>query len=371
MINGAIDPETITLTASDDIQINNALVATHLITVIAGTDGTGSISSTSAGTLTASGPGNTGEIRLTSGDVAGAIQLHGRVESAGDMTITATGGAINGTAELLAQSLRMTAATGIGNLNPLNITTGNVAANTANGDLLLQNSLGAVYTSLSTGTGLISVTTAGTAEFQNVQTSDGDIQIFSESAAIFVDNVKAGSTGNVLRINSETLAELNSDSAADLTADRIILLANRGIGSVSNALELSGSGLQLTAVSRSGSIVLTADTTVEVATALDQSGLQTGIPGQPAGGNGSADPQVLSLTTTGSLLVNADVSNFAGGDVLLQAGAEIRQQSPTTITATDSGAIQLQAIGDIRLSPLQSEASVEVRSQQGSIIVPK
>ena len=123
----------------------------------------------------------------------------------------------------------------------------------ANGDLLLQNSLAAVYTSLSTGTGLISVTTAGTAEFQNVQTSDGDIQIFSESAAIFVDNVKAGSTGNVLRINSETLAELNSDSAADLTADRIILLTNRGIGSVSNALELSGSGLQLTAVSRSGS----------------------------------------------------------------------------------------------------------------------
>ncbi len=95
------------------------------------------------------------------------------------------------------------------------------------GDLLLQNSLGAVYTSLSTGTGLISVTTAGTAEFQNVQTSDGDIQIFSESAAIFVDNVKAGSSGNVLRINSETLAELNSDSAADLTADRIILLTNR------------------------------------------------------------------------------------------------------------------------------------------------
>ena len=72
--------------------------------------------------------------------------------------------------------------------------------------------------------------------------------------------------------------------------------------------------------------------------------------------------------TTGSLLINADVSNFAGGDVLLQAGAEIRQQSPTTITATDSGAIQLQAIGDIRLSTLQSRASVEVRSQQGSII---
>ncbi|HCP12600.1 MAG TPA: hypothetical protein DIT89_09720, partial [Planctomycetaceae bacterium] len=153
VIDGAIDPETITLTASDDIQINNALVATHLITVTAGTDGTGSISSTSAGTLTASGPGNTGEIRLTSGDVAGAIQLHGRVESAADMTITATGGAINGTAELLAQSLRMTAATGIGNLNPLNITTGNVEANTANGDLRLQNSLAAVYTSLSTGTG--------------------------------------------------------------------------------------------------------------------------------------------------------------------------------------------------------------------------
>jgi hypothetical protein len=103
-------------------------------------------------------------------------------------------------------------------LNPLKRCYNTVTwqANTANGDLLLQNSLAAVYTSLSTGTGLISVTTAGTAEFQNVQTSDGDIQIFSESAAIFVDNVKAGSTGNVLRINSETLAELESDSPADL-----------------------------------------------------------------------------------------------------------------------------------------------------------
>ncbi len=368
VIDGAIDPETITLTASDDIQINNALVATHLLTVTAGTDGTGSISSASAGTLTASGPGNTGEIRLISGEVSGAIQLHGRVESAADMTITAAGGAINGTAELLAKSLRMTAATGIGNLNPLNMTAGNVAANTANGDLLLQNRIAAVYTSLSTGTGLISVTTAGLAEFQNVQTSDGDIRLFSESAAIFVDNVKAGSTDNTLRITSETLSELNSDSAADLTASHIILLTNRGIGSVSNALELSGSGLQLTAGSQSGSIVLTADTTVEVVAALDQSGLQTGTPGQPAGGNGSADPQLLSLTTTGSLLINADVRNFAGGDVLLQAGVQIQQQSPTTITATDSGSIQLQAIGDIRLSTLQSEASVEVRSQQGSIV---
>jgi hypothetical protein len=61
--------------------------------------GSGTYCSFACGTLTASGPGSAGEIRLTSGDVAEeAIQLHGRVESAADMTITATGGAINGTA---------------------------------------------------------------------------------------------------------------------------------------------------------------------------------------------------------------------------------------------------------------------------------
>ena len=50
-IDAAIDPTTVTLTADDDITVNAAVVATDLITVSAGEDGSGGFTLTLSGTF--------------------------------------------------------------------------------------------------------------------------------------------------------------------------------------------------------------------------------------------------------------------------------------------------------------------------------
>jgi hypothetical protein len=63
-------------------------------------------------------------------------------------------------------------------------------------------------------------------------------------------------------------------------------------------------------------------------------------------------------------------ARLPGSDLLLQAGAEIRRRSPTTITAADfPGQFELQAIGDIQIKRACSPRPLmQARSQQGSII---
>ena len=91
-----IDPTTVTMTAADDIVINAAVVADDLITLTAGTDGSGGVSVTATGSLLADNVGDTADITITTGATSGGVSLAGNVTLDDVLTITSNASSGNG-----------------------------------------------------------------------------------------------------------------------------------------------------------------------------------------------------------------------------------------------------------------------------------
>ncbi|MFM7921383.1 MAG: hypothetical protein ACKPJJ_14265, partial [Planctomycetaceae bacterium] len=152
-INAEIDPETVTISANDDIVITSQIVATKLVTIAAGSDGTGSLQTTGTSSIKAFGSANSGDIALSAGSNSGNMLLNGTISAADSLTANAAAGSINGSAELTAKTLKLNAAAGIGNIQPIRIRVESVAADTISGNVWLQSNSPVTYTSLSTGNG--------------------------------------------------------------------------------------------------------------------------------------------------------------------------------------------------------------------------
>ncbi|MFN9036714.1 MAG: hypothetical protein ACK5YO_10495, partial [Planctomyces sp.] len=300
---------------------------------------------------------------LSAGNTSGEIRLNGTVRATDSLTVSALGGSINGSSELTARFLAMRAATGIGNTAPLRLNAGTVSAESLNGDISLTSNTAAVYSTVSTGTGSVTLRSNAAAEIQQITSHDGNIAVIGESAPIFLDTAVAGGFGNLtiengngdLQINNlqavdnriviaaGSVSELLSDSAADLTASRILLQTTAGVGTSGKALDLTGSGLQLTAATQSGSLLLAAAGSVMLSSSDGIDVLQMGSAGQATGAPSEA---LLSLTATGDMTISAAVRNFLGGDVRLLADGQILQQAQALVTAINAGSIQVQARGN-------------------------
>ncbi|MFM7836172.1 MAG: hypothetical protein ACKPJD_30625, partial [Planctomycetaceae bacterium] len=147
-INAEIDPETVTISANDDIVITSQIVATKLVTIAAGSDGTGSLQATGTSSIKAGGLANSGDIALSAGSNSGNMLLNGTISAADSLTANAAAGSINGSAELTAKTLKLNAAAGIGNIQPIRIRVESVAADTISGNVWLQSNSPVTYTSL-------------------------------------------------------------------------------------------------------------------------------------------------------------------------------------------------------------------------------
>ncbi|MFN5076089.1 MAG: hypothetical protein ACK5MO_10895, partial [Planctomyces sp.] len=89
VIDDAIDPTSIT--------ISGLLQATSLISVSAGSDGSGDLQATAeAGMRAGSSSAGTGTIRLTAGQHSGTLQLQGTVQAGSLLVIAAATGSVNG-----------------------------------------------------------------------------------------------------------------------------------------------------------------------------------------------------------------------------------------------------------------------------------
>ena len=410
-IDAAIDPENVTISAANDITINSHIAAARLIQIAAGNDGTGSLLTNAGSLIEAGGTTDIGDITLSAGNASGEIRLNGAVQAAARLTATAPGGSINGSTELTARFLDLDAATGIGNLNPLRLKAESIEADSSSGDVSLTNNTAAVYSSVSTGTGTVTLRSNAQAEIQKITSQDGNILVIGESAPIFLDTATAGGVGNLtidngngdLRINNlqavdnrivilaGTVSEFLGDSAADLTAGRIVLQTANGVGTSGKPLDLSGPQLQLTAAAQSGSLLLAVAGSVTVSSSDGIDGLQLGSVAQSPV---NSPASLLSLTATGDMTISAAVQNFLGGDIQLLADGQILQQAASLVTAVNEGSIQVQARGNgagismnsgsalqaehgqirltadssIQLALLQSAGAVTVQSVSGQIV---
>jgi len=175
-VNGSIDPTTVTLTSNDDITINAAVVATDLITISAGQDGTGSILLANTGSLSVDNVGNTADITMTTGATSGNVTLNGSTSADHTVTITTVEN-INGAGTITAATVDLNAGTGIGDLAALNLVASTISADTTGGNVDLANASAATSTSLTTGTGSITVVNTGSATFTTATTTSGQIDL--------------------------------------------------------------------------------------------------------------------------------------------------------------------------------------------------
>ncbi|MFM8724742.1 MAG: beta strand repeat-containing protein, partial [Planctomycetaceae bacterium] len=88
-INAEVDPETVTISANDDIVITSQIVATKLIAIAAGSDGTGSLQTTGTSSIKAGGSATSGDIALSAGSNSGNMLLNGTISAADSLTANA------------------------------------------------------------------------------------------------------------------------------------------------------------------------------------------------------------------------------------------------------------------------------------------
>ncbi|MEI7702804.1 MAG: hypothetical protein WCK86_23610, partial [Planctomycetia bacterium] len=365
-IAGQIDPATVTVTSVDDVVITTSVVATDQISVTAGTDGSGGIDLQATGSLAVDNVGNTGVIRLVAGTSSGEILLSGTVTADDRIQAQAAGGSINGGGQMQASAVHLEAANGIGNSVTLNLSAAEVSADSTNGSVSFSNSVASNYSSLSTGTGDITVTAEGLSTFTQVQTTSGSITLSVNNGTLAATEVTAGGSGNVtlsttgtgdvqvgaitatgnrVTLNSAgSIEESVIDAGIDLTASELLLTAMTGIGN-SDAIETSEAGAVIAASTETGSLRIS-----------HTGGLTVGTLGSTVGFGilDSADTNsagTLQLSTASPLTISMAVVNASGGNILLTAGGSAAADDLTIsadITATGgSGSIQLSAGSDV------------------------
>ncbi|MCX7410650.1 MAG: autotransporter-associated beta strand repeat-containing protein, partial [Planctomycetales bacterium] len=204
-VDAAIDPITVTLEADDDITISAAVVATDLITVLAGQDGSGSIIVANTGSLAVDNVGNTADITMTTGVTSGDVTLDGTTTADDTVTIT-TAGAINGAGLVTAATIDLNAATGIGNTTALELAGSIITAdNNTSGNVDIDNALASAVTvtTLTTaggGTILFEQFGGGAVSFGTVSTTADGTPTAGE------DNITLRNTGGNLTVTTSVTA---------------------------------------------------------------------------------------------------------------------------------------------------------------------
>ncbi|MDX9868693.1 MAG: filamentous hemagglutinin N-terminal domain-containing protein, partial [Kiritimatiellia bacterium] len=222
-LDGAIDPATVTLTAAGDITVNAAVEADDLITVTAGTSGSGGVTVNAAGSLETLAAG--GDIAVAAGATAGDITPDGAVTALDGVTLTASAGAISGAGLVTADTLTADAATGI----DLNTTVATLDASvTGAGDIAINETDAINLLDVDTANGTITVTASGLITATDVAT-DGtvgeEISLTATADGIEVVSVDAGAADVTL----DAAAAITKSGAGLVTAGTLTADAATGI----------------------------------------------------------------------------------------------------------------------------------------------
>ncbi|XOV87479.1 MAG: filamentous hemagglutinin N-terminal domain-containing protein [Pseudomonadota bacterium] len=376
---GLVSAEKITAFADSLITLTNVSANSVDLTI----NQTGPISVTNDKSLavTANTASGTGDITVTT--TAGDINVESINAGVRTVTLNAAGAieaaADNAGAEVIAGTLGMTAATGIGagansfdisNVNSASAVTsaGNIAIDVIGGTGTLaftsidnQGAGGDSVTIDQQGTQALSITT--------VSTTDGDINITSANANVSVATASAGNnqnvnitttgsaanvsvgsvTGNVVTITATgAIEELGADGTVDISATQAALSGATGVGAA-GAIETSIDTLAATA---GGDINLSNTGALDINTVGALTGVSTATAGNITITNDSGITLTEAVTSVGSVTLTASSGNIA---LAADDGAD-------DITGTT---VSLNALlGDVGTvaAPIDIEASVAVNA---------
>ncbi len=264
-------------------------------------------------------------------------------------------------ADITASRVFLDAKTGIGNLRSLELmSVGELTATSASGDIVL-DSLGSGPIELRrviAGDGAIVISSVGTmtateVTSQNAAAADDgsrdlELTVIGNENELLVGTVTAAG-GAAALLTAHSINDLTVDSLADITASRVFLDAQTGIGNL-RLLELMSVG-ELTATSASGDIVLDSlgsgpielrrviagDGAIVISSVGTMTATEVTSQNAAAADDGSRDIELTVLGNESDLLVGA-ITAAAGADVRLQAGDDILdtdQQDGNSIVADD------------------------------------
>lgn len=354
-------------TGTGDISLNQLGGNSLTVTLATTTDGDIAITNDSATlvvtTATAGGAGQNVTLTTTTsgGITVGAVTADGdtvTITSAGDINEDA---AADTAADVVAATIDLNAASGIGNSSALELTGTSISANTSNGNVDL-NSLATAavtVTSLTTGTGDISFTQTGGQQLTvtNAATNDGDITMSNDSGDLVATTVAAGGAGQNASLTTTTSGDVSigsvtalddditvtsagainedasDDAGADIVGSTIDLNASTGIGSAV-ALELTGASIS--ADTTNGNVNFNSVATGAVLT----SSLTTGTGDISFNQTGGQQLTVTTATTTdGAITLTND-----GSDLIAETITAGGAGQNVSISTTKFGDVTLQAV---------------------------
>ncbi len=329
------------------IQTNTAGKTIQLVAAFGDTDNIGGITQNGTAQIVS----NNGDITLTARDT---ISLQYVNAGSALLTVTSTNASIEETTndvavDLTAGTLALSASTGIGTTGtaPIEIAATAITANTTNGNINLANTNAAATTatSLTTGTGniIFTQTGGGSLTVTTATTTSGDISISTiTSGNIFVDNVSA--PGNIVTIISAGSIEEATpfDPGADITASSARLVAVNGIGD-QGTIETAVSTL---AVSNTTNDIRLQNNSIGSPGALDINTVTTLVgPVGPTSGITNVTGNII-LDNYGALTISQPVAVTTNGYIQLTAHSPMNVNNNVT------------APGDITLTALEVTPAV-------------
>ena len=232
-INADIDPATVTLSSDDDININSTVTADNLITVAAGTDGSGTISVTEAGSLESTAA--LSDINVSAGDATGNITLAGDITAVDEVNMEVFAGAIRQTSGVIRGGhLKLSALGGIDNGASGAIQTAATSftmENTGQANILMENTHSEDVDILSM------FTRGGDIEFENIDA--GNVYV----TGVVSSGVEPGTDGGNIYIGSSHF--LTVDALVDSRAGMNGLLSITGGVTLNVAPELGAGNITL------------------------------------------------------------------------------------------------------------------------------
>ena len=390
---GLVTAEKITASADSLITLTNISANSVDLTI----NQTGPISATNDKTLaaTANTASGTGDITITT--TAGDINVEAIDAGARTVTLNAAGAidaaADNASAEVMAGTLGLTAATGIGaGANSFDIENVNSAsASTGDGNIAIDVIGGTGTISFSsidnqgTSTDTVTIDQQGTQALSitTVSTANGDINLTSADSNISVSTASAGNnqnvnvvttgsaadvsvgsvTGNVVTITATgAIQELGADGTVDISATQAALTGATGIGA-SDAIETD---IDMLAATASGDIMLSNSGALAIGDVGAVSGVSTTVAGNITISNDSGITLTSDVNSVGTVMLDA---NTAGNIVVgaEDAGADI---TGTTVTLSSiAGSIGEAAAGGAIDITASVAVNADVTGSNGDIFI--
>lgn len=255
-------------------------------------------------------------------DSSGDATLGGAMTSGGGvLAVRSDAGAINGAGLLTAPQVDLEAATGIGSTTPLQLASASIAADTAAGDVHINNaSTGTVtVTSLTTGGSNITFTQSdgGSASFAKVRGVDGDVTLVNTAGDLTIpdqgqDDGVVTTHGNI-KLQAHDLSVLASIDAGTGTVSFVPNVGQTvGVGTTSQAFNVEQAEIdQVTA----------AATAIEIGS-LDSGDMRIGLVDVTGRGSGFT----LILSSGGSVqeeVPSAEPHVLTAGPLIIQAGGQV------------------------------------------------